>query len=325
MPSQMDIPSLPRGQKTTGWIDVAQRPEGGHWRLPYLAVTGQSDGPTLVVTAGVHGDEYEGVEAIPRICDHLDPSSMTGTLFTIPVCNIPAYETITRSSPIDHLNLARTFPGDADGSITQRIARLLTDHIFPHADFYIDLHSGGMAYNIPTLIGYIHDDGPLGTKSLAGARAFGAPVLWGHPMPLAPGRTLSSAVDQNVPCLYTEAPGGGFARSDDVDCFYDGVLNVAKMLDIIDGEPQPRPMTHHLVGDGNIDQAILAPTGGYFRAEVDLLDEVTSGQCLGTIKDLFGTLITEIRANTDGIIIMLRRMHSVRVGDGLAHITKREA
>ncbi len=318
----IDIPNLPRNKKQTGWIDVAQRPDGGVWRLPYLSVAGQQDGPTLVVSAGVHGDEYEGVEAIPRIYDQLDPETMSGTLFMIPVCNVPAYESITRSSPIDHLNLARTFPGDANGSITQRIARTLHDQVLPPADFYIDLHSGGMAYNIPTLIGYIHDNGPLGQQSVAGARAFGAPVLWGHPMPLAPGRTLSSAVDQNVPCLYTEAPGGGFARSDDVDCFYDGVLNVAKMLDIIDGEPQPRPMTHHLVGDGNIDQAILAPTGGYFRAEVDLLDEVTSGQCLGTIKDLFGKVITEIRANTDGIVIMLRRMHSVQVGDGLAHITQ---
>jgi len=321
MDAPIDIANPPRGEKTTGWIDVARRPEGGHWRLPYLSVTGASAGPRLVVSAGVHGDEYEGIETIPRVYEALDPATMSGSLCMIPVCNVPAFETITRSSPVDHLNLARVFPGDANGSITQRIARVLADHILPHADYYIDLHSGGMAYNMPTLAGYLHG-GALGERSLEGARAFGAPILWGHPPPVAPGRTISCAVDHGVPCLYTEAAGGGFARSDDVDCFYNGVLNVARWLGILEGTPQPRPMTHHLIGDGNVDQAILAPEGGYFRADVELLDDVVSGQRLGTIKDFFGETITEIRANTDGVIIMLRRMHSVRVGDGLALITQ---
>ena len=317
----IDIPNLPRNQKTTGWIDVANRPDGGTWRLPYLSVTGETDGPTLVVVAGVHGDEYEGVETIPRVYEHLDSASLKGTFFAIPVCNVPAYETITRSSPIDGLNLARVFPGDADGSITQRIARLITDQILPHADFFIDLHSGGMAYDIPTLVGYIHNDTPLGHKSQAGARAFATPVLWGHPG-LAPGRTLSAAVDHDVPCLYTEAPGGGFARTDDIECFYDGVMNVAKWLGMLEGEPNPSPATHHLIGDGNMDEATLAPVAGYFRADVSLLDEVTSGQRIGTIRNLFGEIVTEICAKTDGVVIMLRRFHNVRVGDGLAHITK---
>lgn len=81
------------------------------------------------------------------------------------------------------------------------------------------IHGDGMAAEIPTLIGYLHDEGELGQRSLAGARAFGAPALWGHPLPIAPGRTVSAATDLGVPWLYTEAPGGGYAQTDDVACF----------------------------------------------------------------------------------------------------------
>lgn len=318
---ELDLPGLALGRKATDWLDVATRADGGGWRLPLLYVTGQPPGPMLVVTAAVHGDEYEGVEAIPQIFQQVEPANLRGKLVLVPICNMPAYEAATRSSPIDGLNLARVFPGDVNGTITQRIAYWITEKLLTHADFYIDLHSGGATYNIPTLIGYIRDAGEMGQRSEAGARAFGAPVLWGHPLPTAAGRTVSAATDLGVPWLYTEAPGGGYARPDDVACFVQGVINVMRWLEMLDGAPQPRPMTHHLFGDGNLDQVIDANVAGYFRAEVNLLDAVTAGQRLGVIRDLFGGVIQEVTADQDGIVIMLRRFHRVHVGDGLAQIT----
>jgi len=320
--SEFDLPGLPVGEKATSWLDVAGRADGGVWRLPLLYVTGQAAGPTLVVTAAVHGDEYEGVEAIPQIFQQLEPAHLRGKLIMVSVCNMPAYETATRSSPIDGLNLARVFPGDVNGTITQRIAYWLTEKLIKHADFYIDLHSGGATYNIPTLIGYIHDESEIGRRSLAGAQAFGAPVLWGHPLPTASGRTVSAATDFGVPWLYTEAPGGGYARPDDVACFVQGAINVMRWLGMLDGALEPRPLTHQLFGDGNLDQVIDAHVAGYFRAEVDLLDPVVAGQRLGVIRDLFGQVLQEVRADQAGVVIMLRRFHRVHVGDGLAQITQ---
>lgn len=319
--SEFDLPNLLPGQKVTGWLEVAGRADGGVWRLPLLSVTGQTAGPTLVVTAAVHGDEYEGVEAIPHLFQQIEPAELCGKLVMVPVCNMPAYEAATRSSPIDGLNLARVFPGDANGTITQRIAYWIAEKLLRHADFYIDLHSGGATYTIPTLIGYIHDASELGQRSEAGARAFGAPILWGHPMPMPPGRTVSSATDFGVPSLYTEAPGGGYARPDDVACFVQGVRNVMHWLGMLAGAPQPRPMTHHLFGDGNLDQVIDAAVSGYFRAEVNLLDLVVAGQRLGVICDFFGQVLQEVTADQAGVVIMLRRFHRVHAGDGLAQIT----
>jgi predicted deacylase len=157
---------------------------------------------------------------------------MAGTLLMVPICNLPAYESALRSSPIDGMNLARVFPGKADGTVTERIAYTLTQKFLRHADFLLDLHSGGIAYEIPTLIGYLHDDGEVGMRSRAAAEAFGAPVLWGHPLPIAAGRSVSAATAHGVPWLYTEGPGGGYARPEDVACFRRGVLNVMRHLGI---------------------------------------------------------------------------------------------
>ena len=317
----LDLPGLPRLHKDRRWLTIAPRADGGDWRLPFLCVTGATPGPTLVVTAAVHGDEYEGVETIATLFRQIEPATMTGTLAMLPVCNMPAYEAAQRSSPIDGLNLARAFPGAPQGTITQRIAYWMTEKLLRHADFYVDLHSGGVAYDIPTLVGYIRDDGALGQASLAAARAFGAPVLWGHPLPIAPGRTVSAATDLGVPSLYTEAPGGGYARPADVACFTQGVVNVMRHLGMLAGAPQPQPMTHHLVGDGDLDSVVNAQAAGYFRAEVALLSEVVAGQRLGVVQDFAGEVVDEARADQAGIVIMTRRLHRVHVGDGLAHIT----
>jgi predicted deacylase len=318
---KLDVGALSKGSKHTGWLTVATRPDGGDWRLPFLCVRGKQDGPTLVVVAGVHGDEYEGVEAIPQIFGQVDPDSLKGDLLMVPICNMPAYEAILRSSPIDGLNLARVFPGDPDGSITHRIAASVRENLIKQADFFIDLHSGGVTYNIPTLVGYTHDDGELGQRSLEAAKVFGAPILWGHPLPLPEGRTISTAVGLGIPCLYTEAPGGGIARPEDVACFGIGVLNVMKWMDMLPGDPERSPIDYHFVGKGNLDQVVSAPVAGYFRPEVQLLEKVTTGQLVGVIQDFFGKTIHETYADTEGHIIMLRRLHRVRVGDGLVHIT----
>lgn len=319
--SEFDPSTLAAGSKTSMWLEVAGRADGGCWRLPLMAIKGVDSGPTLVVTAAVHGDEYEGIATIPMVFEQVTPAQLRGTLLMVPVCNMPAYEAAHRSSPIDGLNLARVFPGDANGTITQRIAFWLRETFLQRADFYIDLHSGGVAATIPTLIGYLHDTSPMGQRSLAGARAFGAPILWGHPLPITPGRTVSAATDLGVPWLYTEAPGGGYARPDDIACFTQGVINVMRWLTMLDGAPAPRPLRHHLFGDGDLDSVITATAAGYFQATVQLLDPVIVGQRLGVVYDLFGNELQVVHADQEGIVIMLRRLHRVHVGDGLAHIT----
>ncbi len=314
--------SLPRGEKARLWLDIAGRADDGQWRLPFLSVTGATDGPTLLVLAGVHGDEYEGMVAIPRLFAGIQPADLRGALLMIPVCNVPAYKSAQRSSPVDGLNLARVFPGQPDGSITQQIAYWICEKLLRQADFMIDLHTGGIAYELPLLVGYVHDAGAYGQASLGAARAFGAPVLWGHPPPLPPGRSLSAAYDHGVPCVYTEAPGGSGSDPHVADCFLTGLFNVMKRLGMLTGEQSRQPLTHHLLGHGDLDSVIETPAAGLFQREVGLLDEVEAGQRLGTIQDESGSILAEITAEQAGFVIMLRGLPRVKAGDGIAHLAQ---
>ena len=317
-----ELDELPRGAKQRVTLDIAERAGGGKWRLPLLTVCGADAGPTLLVLAGVHGDEYEGIAAIPQVYSAINAQELRGRLVMAPICNVPAYEAGQRSSPIDGLNLARVFPGDINGTITRQIAGWLSQKLLTNADFLIDLHTGGIAYELPTLIGYAHDSGELGTASQNAAAAFGAPVMWGHPLPLPAGRSISTATAMGIPSLYTEAAGGGRCDPDAVACFRDGVMNVLAHLGMINVEPNRRRLTHHFVGDGNLDTVIQAPVAGFFQREVTLLENVNKRQRLGAILDPTGVELAPVEADQDGVIIMLRGIPLVQAGDGIAHITQ---
>src|SRR5262249_47418484 len=129
--------------KTTFSVPVATRADGSRIELPVLLVRGARPGRTLLATAGGHGDEVEGMGALRRLYESLQPEQLSGTLVAVPVANPPAYEAALRTNPDDRQDLARTFPGNAVGTVTEQIAFALTHRFIRHADLYCDLHSAG--------------------------------------------------------------------------------------------------------------------------------------------------------------------------------------
>jgi len=314
---QFDLDRLHRGNRGSFALPVMRLPDGNDLWLPVLAAAGARDGPTLAVLAGVHGDEYEGICAIPRVFRSFDLAELRGRLIMVPVCNLPAYRAATRSSPIDGLNLARVFPGDPRGTVTQRIAHVLTDRVIAPASLLIDLHSAGIAYTMPTLVGYPYADTPLGRASRDAALAFGCDVLWAHPPdPNAGGRSISAAEQRGVPWIYTEAAGGGRALPADVACYTAGVFNVMRHLGMLPGQPETRPVRCHLLGAGNTDDPIRVDMSGYFVSHVGLLEAVTAGQMIGAVLDFAGETIEEICAHVDGRVVMIRGLPAIHAGEG---------
>jgi predicted deacylase len=312
-----DLDRLRPGSRGSFALPVMGMPDGNSLQLPLLAAAGARDGPTLAVLAGVHGDEYEGIRAIPEIFRSVELAELCGRLLMVPICNIPAYRSATRSSPIDGLNLARVFPGDPHGTITQRIAHVLTERVIAPASLLIDLHSAGIAYTMPTLVGYPYADTPLARASRDAALAFGCDVLWAHPPdPQAGGRSISAAEQHGVPWIYTEAAGGGRALPADVACYKTGVLNVMRHLGMLPGQPQINPVRCHLLGAGNTDDPIRADASGYFVTQVELLEAVAAGQLIGRVLDVAGETIEEIHAHVDGRVVMIRGLPLIHAGEG---------
>ncbi len=314
------------------WLDVAPRADGGQWQLPLIAVCGAHAGPTATVFGAVHGDEHEGTEVTHWLAQQLQPQDMHGTVLMVPVCNVPAYGACTRNSPIDGLNLARVFPGKPDGSISEQIAFWLTETCIRGSSMLIDVHSAGINYNLPTLVGHTHSSAPHHVAGQAAARAFAQhndiDVVWAHPAPVPPGRSLSAADALGVPSIYTEAEGGGRVSARVRASFCTGVCNVLAHLGILRGEQNQdqRPIRSEpvmqLIGDGNLDRQISAPCAGHFVPARKLLDRVSAGDVLGRIVDLTGTNVAEVTAPGDGILITLRAMQRVHAGDGIGHLTQ---
>ena len=286
--------------------------------LPVLHVRGASPGKTLVATGAVHGDEYEGVRAILETFEELDPAAMSGEFLAVPVANPPAFWNGTRTSPLDNGNLARVFPGAPEGDATAVIAWNLGHRIIAKADFYLDLHSGGVGWSMPSMAGYDASD----ARSVEGAQAFGAEVIWGHP-DVPAGRTVSFAKSKNIPFLYTEARGAGRIDPGDLEMMKRGIRNLLRHLGILATPLERVPLKLHLFGEGNIHNGINAARRGFFIPAVKLLDEVGAGQYLGRLCTPLGETLDEFHAPCDGLIGLIREFPVVQPDDPLFLIAQR--
>jgi predicted deacylase len=284
--------------------------------LPVIVVRGGTAGRTLVVTAGIHGDEYEGVRAIFDVISQLDPETMSGDLICIPVANPPAFWAVSRCSPIDGKNLARVFPGSNTASITEAIARTIDSEIIARADFFLDLHSAGVRFLMPTMAGYHAPD----ARAEAAARIFGAPVIWAHDV-IAAGRTVSAASARGIPWLYTEARGAGRIHRADLLVYRRGILNLLRHLQMIDGDIDAPAPDYFLYGDGNVDSSITTERSGFLVPEVDLLQNVVAGQRLGVLLDLWGNPQEYFTAPHKGVVALIHVCPVVKDHDPLFLIT----
>ncbi len=315
------IDHLPLGSKTRLHLLIDVMPDGSPLMFPTLVVRGSKPGKTLLATGMVHGDEYEGPIAIQDIFEELDPRQMEGTFFAIPVVNGPAMAAGTREGGWDHLNLARIFPCSATGSSSQRIADALTEHIYPQADLYADLHAGGNSYQIVEFAGYQLAEGPNGKTQREAAIAFDLPLVWGT-SPL-PGRSLSSAREKSIPAIYVEMTGEGRCRPDVLARTKQGVNNLLAYLGVVAGTyptADPQWLIEDATESGHLQIQGTSPTSGLFVACVSVWDRVAEGDRLGEVRHSDGRVLAEIHAPYTGRVLFLRTFPRVFSGDSLCYV-----
>jgi predicted deacylase len=282
----------------------------------------------LVITGGVHGDEFEPMAAIRQLINSVSPEGLCGRLTLVPVVNESAFLRGSRTAE-DGLDLARTCPGRADGTITERIAHALTE-LIRTADYYIDLHTGGTALSLVPLVGYmLHPDTEVLENQRRMARAFNLPIVWGTSAKLD-GRSLSAARDAKVPAIYAEYLGGGQCSAQGIEDYVTGCLNVMRELKMIDGDA-PKSKIEHVVEDNRPSSGHLqinhpAPATGYFETAVKLGQTVRKGELLGRLlADPLAENAYKIHADHAGIVICLSTFPRVMQGSSVAVVLELDA
>jgi predicted deacylase len=235
-----------------------------------LVVIKNGNGPSVLFTGGIHGDEYEGPIAISRLSQTLDPSEIQGRVILIPAVNIPAVLNDTRISPVDGRDLNRCFPGDPNGTFSEMLAHFLDNVILPLADASVDLHTAGRSMEAAPSTNMHHvSDAGLRARTMAAASAFGAPfnvVFWG----IDESSTFTSAVERRgILSLGTELGGWGRVSIDGVRIANRGLRNILKHFGVIEGEPDTsqrdgaRGTRHMMVRDPGA--YVFAPAPGLFE------------------------------------------------------------
>lgn len=275
-----------------------------------------SPGPTLLVLGGVHGNEVGGVLAAGRLVD-ADLGLRAGRLIVVPLAHEAAYDADTRTGPADDGNLARVFPGAADGTPTEVVAALLTG-LIAEADALVDLHTSSPQTDMPLFCGCLDDGSAASTRAVELMLAFGSQVVWTHGA-LGPGRSLGVARDRGIPAVYAEAPRGGTLDERALSAYDRGVRGILGALGMTDPLPPVAPQLW-LQGDGDVDAFAHSSHEGLFIPEVELLDLVERGAPVGVVSDRQGRLLEQVRASESGYVATLRRHARVEVGTPLVGI-----
>lgn len=282
-------------------------------------------GPHLLITAGVHGDEYEPMLAVNQLRKalHQELVLVRGKLTLVPVVNEPAFAGGARTGE-DGKDLARTCPGNANGSTTEKIAHEISA-LIRTADFFIDMHTGGNLFEIYPLAGYVLSEDPVVLDQQRNmAEAFTLPVVWGT-SPHLEGRTLSVARDAGIPAIYTEYGGGGSCKPSIVEALKRGCLNVMRYLEML---PEVIPETmeakyvveDHRTASGHLQIMHPSSMPGIFMPCVKLGQMVDKNQLIGTVLDPHSNEYAAIRASEEGLLFLLRSSGLVNIGEATAGI-----
>lgn len=290
--------SAARGEKTYDVNEFAV--QGQPYRLPMWLANGAADGPTLVVTAGVHAAEYASIAAALELGRALDPKNLRGRVIVVPVVDIPAFT--ARSiyiCPLDGKNPNRVFPGKANGTASEQIANWVFRYVISQADYFVDLHGGDLIEAlVPFTIFFRTGDKRVDDTSLEMAKVFGIHFLVSSE---TPGSTFCAASRAGIPSILTESGGQGIWTPQHVADHTNGLDRLMRHLGMISGgAPKPVPFTL-------LERFLWVRSdhAGFWYPAVEVNEKVKSGQNLGCVKDCEGNVLQTAISPANGVVLFI--------------------
>jgi uncharacterized protein len=302
-----------RGAKVFGELTFDHAALAGlSW--PYISVRGDGEGPTVCITAGMHGSEYAGITAAQRVAEDLRPAALRGHAFILPLVNQPAFWARAAAVvPLDGKNPSQVFPGRRDGTVTEVMAAYLFDEVFCRCDALVDLHGGDVMERLVPFTIFQQTGNPrLDARSQALAASYGLPIAVRRPKEVlqrpVPGYLQAATAARGIPSIVAEAGGEDQVKPEDVTAHVNGLRGVLAHLGMIAGAaPQAALRVVEFA-------LVVAGQDGLFHRAADIGDRVRAGQVIGGLSDAWGRPLEDVRAPVDAEVLFLSTSMAAKKG-----------
>jgi predicted deacylase len=313
--------TAPPGQKAFGVIEVPARADAAT-SIPVAVFHGAKPGPVLALVSGLHGTEYASIIALEKLIQSLDPTQISGTVIIVPLVNIPSFEQkVPHVNPVDGKSMNRFYPGNPEGSQTERVSWAITKQVVERSDYLIDYHGGDLDENLRP---YAYWPKSGNEKQDAITRemvlVFGLDhiIIWSdRPRDPNASRYLDNTANtRGKPAIAVEAGHSGTVEADDVHLLVNGSLNVMRYLKMLPGTVVP---LEHPVWIGKVD-TVESDRPGIFYPLVQRGTYVAQGMRIGYVTDYFGRTVFEAKAPAAGVVLYICAVPSMKKGDTVANI-----
>lgn len=295
------------GDLAIGELSVGEGRDGSEVTLPVAVVHGARDGETLYIQAASDGDEMNGVGVVSELVQTLDPTELAGTVVIVGIVNAHGFRVAEHRNPIDNTKINRTYPGDASGGSSERIAAA-TFELAREADYVLDLHQGSTSRMINECRVRCGSSHRLHDACLELAKVFDCGYVYDQKGP--DGQLARAAPDEGVPTIDPELGGSVGWDAESIAIGVEGVFNVLRYYDFLEGsvDLQTQRRVQRF-------EQYAGSVGGMVHYDATLGDEVSAGDALFRIKTVFGKEREVVTAEEDGILWRTRRLPQVATGE----------
>lgn len=293
------------GTKVQGYLPV----KDSEVQIPFTIINGSEDGKQAVFTSGIHSGEYPGIECLVELAQEIDPAQVKGSIVLVHPCNPTGFAAqISYFVPEDGKNLGRAFPGDAAGTLSERIGDAITQAFFAvPCDMNVDCHGGDLHERLSTFV-----FAPKNGTPEARATALAVTDFMNCKYVVMTGTGLTNyLVERGIPSIVLERGDRGLWSRAEVEDYKRDLYNVLRYFHILDGAVNyhgPKPYVFE-----RCDMA-YAPVSGCWYRSVELEEHVQAGQKLGEIRDFHGNVLHTLYADYDGVVHSYWAALSIRKG-----------
>jgi predicted deacylase len=311
----------PPGEKVSGFLQI----EGGKFpdtKIPITIINGSKEGPILALVAGIHGYEYPPILALQRLRADLKPEELSGKVILVHIANLQSFQKRTiYYNPNDWLNLNRVFLGKPDGTISERVAYVITTEIVDKCDYLVDMHCGdGNEALIPYTYWTNYGNSKIDTISKNMAEYFGINIIIDDKTrPKDPKASIylgNTAIVCGKPAITIESGMLGGVSEEDIVRVTQGAKNLMKYFNMIPGEPKK----HEDIRWIKRYEIIRSNFDGIFYPLAKLGSSVKKGELLGYVTDYFGKKIQSAQAPFDGLILYILNTPPINKGEPLVEV-----